>query len=223
MSTFTICQEISEGKDEKILSFLLSPDVTKLATKEQIYDFLRTVIDWKLVFSGLASWQDDYNSLDDRFLKASLMGYLIQISSSGRIKYINEKGCDFFIPELNIGLEMKGFKDTMFNSRGDRTKELKIKNTQGNKSGYDVDLEKTFNYLMILCPGYAGLSTFERTKERSYPKADGVYAVLDFNDIDIIKKSEKFVKSKINITDIKTKILIAAVEELKRVVENETI
>ncbi len=223
MNTFSICQDIVDGSNEKILSFLQSHNPRKLTSKQEVYDYVERVIDWKYVFSGLASWNDDFNSLDDRFLKASLLSELIEISSNGRIKYVNEIGCDFYIPELNIGLEMKNFKDTLFNSRGDKTKEIKVKNTQGNKSGYDVVLKKTFDYMMILSPGYAVLTTYEIVESRSYPKADGVYAVMNYNDIDIVKKSENFVKTRIPITDIKKKILIECVLELKRVVENETV
>lgn len=220
MSNFIICNDV-ENYSDSLLSILLEYDSTKPIVEEHVMEFLKEKIDWKLVFSAVASWQDDFNDLAGRFMKAELIAEVLQISTSNRMVYIDEKGCDLFIPELNTRIELKTFKDTLFNSREDKTKEIKVKNTQGNKVGYDLEMKKTFDYMLILSPGLAVVTKYKNVQEKCYGKGDGLYVVLDYNDLNIIKKSNSFTQTKIPITDIKKRILQEAIVQLKNVMSYE--
>jgi len=176
----------------------------------EITSYLKDNVQWNKVMSVMVSYKNKYNDFAGRFLKSTLVHYAIYRFSNHKIKYIDEIGCDFFVPEKNIRLEFKGGLK-MFQHNAKTTVEIKLKNF----NGYETPLEKTFDYL-VLCDGNTvGVVSFENILPYTSRKDDGIYGKIPYNVIEFFIETGKIKDTKINLIDIEKRIIEEALDKVE--------
>lgn len=85
--------------------------------KKQIADYLLDTIDWNAFYSLVDTVGKTMNEAKDRFEKSDLFEGALEAYSDGRIKYVNHKGVDHLLPELDSNLEMKYSTSGLFKVR----------------------------------------------------------------------------------------------------------
>lgn len=76
-------------------------------TKELVAKYLKDTIDWSAFYSLVDTVGKTMNEAKDRFEKSDLFEGALEAYSDGRIKYVNRKGIDHLLPEIDKDLEMK--------------------------------------------------------------------------------------------------------------------
>ena len=112
-----------------------------------ITPYLKENVQWNKVMSVIVSFRENYNDFAGRFLKSTLIHNAIERYSNHKLHYIDDIGCDFYVPEKKVRLEFKG-GIKLFQHRAKKTVEIRLKNFNGNVT----ELEKSFDYL-VLCDG----------------------------------------------------------------------
>ena len=163
-----------------------------------VTQYLIDNVDWNLVFSVMLSLKRKYNTGAETFVKSDIVSEAIEQASNGKLKYINDVGCDFYIEELDVRIEMKSTNSNIFPKIGKKfTSVVKLKNFRSLKN-IDIDsMVKTFDYLLILEPLKCGIVSYENLIPYFEIYTDGIGAKADVNDIQFIKEV-----SEVKTTDI---------------------
>jgi hypothetical protein len=171
------------------LSKVDSKNLETLLTLTDQFEFnitkkLRDNIDWDMVFSVIQSYKSTYNENMLRFVKSHLISKAIQKYSGGYMEYVNQTGYDF-ITKDNFKIELKtGLK--IFQKRKQQTSDIIISNTQGQSTDTKV-FEKTFDYLLMVEPGMAGVTSWEKMRPYIKPRGDCFKAQIPMTEIEIFK------------------------------------
>jgi hypothetical protein len=100
------------------------------------------------------------------------------------MNYVNQTGYDFVTSD-NIKIELKtGLK--IFQKRKQQTSDIIISNTQGESTDTKV-FEKTFDYLLMVEPGMAGVTSWEKMRPYIKPRGDCFKAQIPMSEIEIFK------------------------------------
>jgi hypothetical protein len=174
-----------------------------------VKQYLIDNVDWNLVFSVMISLRRKYNTGAETFVKSDIVSESIEQASNNKLKYINEVGCDFYIPELDVRIEMKSSNSNIFPRTHKRyTTSLKLKNFRSVKSVSIDSMEKTFDYLLMLEPLKCGIVSYEKIVPHLEIFSDGIGAKVDVYDIEFVKEV-----SKVTTTDI---LLFDRYEQMKK-------
>lgn len=169
----------------------VSNDVSNLFMDDfqyKITQYLKDNVDWDLVFSVCASLKRKYNTGAETFVKSDIVSEAIVQASNGKLQYINEIGCDFYIQELDVRIELKSGQD-IFPKCGKRyTVTLKVKNFRSLKNCEDVTMKKTFDYILMLEPMKCGIVSYENIHDDFEIFSDGIGVKVDVSKIDFIKE-----------------------------------
>ncbi len=168
-----------------------SDDVSNLFMDDfhyKITKYLKENVDWDLVFSVCASLKRKYNTGAETFVKSDIVSETIVQASNGKLQYINEIGCDFYIQELDVRIELKSGQD-IFPKCGKRyTGSLKVKNFRSLKNYEEAVMEKTFDYILMLEPMKCGIVSYENIQDNFEIFSDGIGVKVDVTKIDFIKE-----------------------------------
>ena len=176
----------------------------------EITPYLIGSVDWNKIFSTIISYREDYNDNSGRFLKSDIVSAAFERFSGGKFKYIDENGCDFYLPEKKCRIELKSGIHIFQTSRAFSTVEIKLKNYNGNATV----LEKTFDYLMIVEPQMVGVISYEKLQPYIYSKSDGLYCKIHLKDIELFKESYNVQHTNNNLTNIRKKIIESCLDEI---------
>ena len=185
----------------------------------EVTPYLINSVNWNKVMSLLISFREEYNDYGGRFVKSDLLGQGIEKFSEGKLKYINEDGCDFYLPEKNLRIEMKSGMKIFQTSKTNNTVELKIKNFNGNAT----EMEKTFDYLLLIDCDLIGVTSYENVLKYIKRKDDGFYCKIELLDVELFKNLGNVETSKNNLTDIRKKVNQICLEEIDRLYDYEPI
>lgn len=178
----------------------------------EITPYLIQSVDWNKIFSLILSFREEYNDNSGRFLKSELISTGFERFSDGKFVYIDENGCDFYLPEKDCRVELKSGIHIFQTSRALSTVEVKLKNFNGNATAF----EKTFDYLMLVEPHMVGVISYEKLQRYIYAKADGLYCKISFKDIELFKEACNVQYTNFNLTDIRKKIVESCLDEVER-------
>jgi hypothetical protein len=151
--------------------------------------FIKESIEWKSMFAMINAVGDTLNGRKDRFDKAEIIERGLAKYSSGKILHIDDIGADHYIPELDIRIEVKFVKNNLFTKVGKQPKShsnAKLTNTLGSSD--QRQLEKTFDYLLLLEVSGAALISYEDLLEYVESNGDGLHAKIPFESLDIIQQ-----------------------------------
>jgi len=156
---------------------------------DYVTQYLIDNVDWNLVFSVMLSLKRKYNTGAETFVKSDIVSETIEQASNGKLKYINDVGCDFYIGELDVRIEMKSTNSNIFPKTGKKfTSVVKLKNFRGLKNINIDSMSKTFDYLLLLEPLKCGIVSYENLIPYFEIYTDGIGAKADVNDIQFIKE-----------------------------------
>jgi len=154
-----------------------------------VTQYLIDNVNWNLVFSVMISLKRKYNTGAETFIKADIVGEAIEQASNNKLKYVNEVGCDFYIPELDVKVEMKSSNSNIFPETGKRfTTTMKLKNFRSLKVIDISKIKKTFDYLLMVEPLRCGIVSYEKIVPYFQLYSDGIGTVVDVDDIQFIKE-----------------------------------
>lgn len=178
----------------------------------EITPYIIQSVDWNKIFSLILSFREEYNDNSGRFLKSELLSRGFERFSDGKFVYIDENGCDFYLPEKECRIELKSGIHLFQTSRANNTVEVKLKNYNGNGTA----LEKTFDYLLLVEPKMVGIISFEKLKPYIYSKADGLYCKVSLTDVELFKEPYDVECTESNLTDIRKRIIDSCLDEIER-------
>jgi hypothetical protein len=199
-----LLSKMKTNKLAKELLNLYSKDVDTLYTLCDEFEFpitrnLRNRIDWNCVFSVMETLKTTYNENMMRFVKSHMISKAIQKASDGYLKYVNKTGYDF-VTENNEKIELKsGIK--IFQKRKQQTEVITIMNTNGQSTDTKV-FTKTFDYLLLIEPGMAAITTWEKMRPYIKPRGDSFKAQIPFTAIEIFKQSDTVMDFNESLPDI---------------------
>ena len=176
----------------------------------EITPYLIESVDWNKIFSTILSYREEYNDNSGRFIKSGLISAGFERYSGGKFKYIDENGCDFYLPEKKCRIELKSGIHIFQTSRAFSTVEIKLKNFNGNATV----LEKTFDYLMLVEPQMVGVISYEKLQPYIYSKCDGLYCKVHLKDIELFKESCYVQYTNHNLTDVRKKMYDFCLDEI---------
>jgi len=177
----------------------------------EITPYLIQSVDWNKIFSLILSFREEYNDNSGRFLKSEIISIGFERFSDGKFIYIDENGCDFYLPEKNCRIELKSGIHIFQTSRAFSTVEIKLKNFNGNATV----IEKTFDYLMLVEPQIIGVISYEKIQSYIYSKSDGLYCKISLKDIELFKEPYNVQHTNYNLTDIRKKIIESCLDEIE--------
>lgn len=197
-----------------------SQNVETVYTASGMYDYpvtpyLLANINWNKIFSLILSFREEYNDNSGRFLKSDLISLAFERYSNGKIQFVNEVGCDFYLPENDCRIELKSGIQLFQTSRARNTVEMKLKNFNGN----GTKLEKTFDYLLMVQPNLVGIISYEKLLPYVYSKADGFYIKVDLKDVELFKESTEVKHTQKNLTNIRRKYIEYCLDEIDALYE----
>ena len=101
----------------------------------------REIVDWKRWFHLVFQLGDQCNGRKDRFDKADIFEQAIEIYSDGKLRWVDGIGRDHHDVEMNLDIEFKFAKFSMFTSKGKPKKKIKmkIKNSLGKTQTTEID------------------------------------------------------------------------------------
>ena len=178
----------------------------------EITPYLIQSVDWDKIFSVILSFREVYNDNSGRFLKSEIISTGFARFSGGKFIYIDEIGCDFYLPEKNCRIELKSGIHIFQISRASTTVEIKLKNFNGNATV----LEKTFDYLLLVEPQIVGVISYEKLQPYIYSKSDGLYCKIPLKDIELFKEPYKVQYTNYNLTDIRKKMIEYCLNEIDK-------
>ena len=176
----------------------------------EITQYLKDNVHWNKVMSVIVSYKGEYNDYAGRFLKSTIVHQAIQRFSQNKLSYVDEIGCDFFVPEKNIRLEFKGGMK-MFQHRVKTTTEVKLKNFNGNKT----PLQNTFDYLVLCDDSTVGVVSFENVLPHISYKDDGIYCKIPYNVIEFFIETRSVKNTNINLIDVQDRIIKEALDKIE--------
>ena len=174
-----------------------------------VTQYLIDNVNWNLVFSIMSSLRRKYNRGAETFVKADIVSEAIEQASNGKLEYIDDIGCDFYIKEIDIRIEMKTTNSNIFPKVGKKfTSVMKLKNFRSLKIIDIASMDKTFDYLLMLEPLKCGIVSYENLTPYFEIYTDGIGAKADVNDIQFIKE----------VTEVKTTniLLFDRYEQMKK-------
>jgi hypothetical protein len=181
-----------------------------------VSQYLFNNVDWNLVFSVMLSLKRKYNTGAETFVKADIVAEAIEVASNYKIKYVDEIGCDFYIEDLKIRLEMKSTNLNIFPKLGKFfTPKLKLKNFRSLKNIRNASIEKTFDYLLLLEPLKCGIVSFENIVPYLEFFSDGIGASVHINDIEFIKEVHSVKHTHISLCDRYEQMKKQIVQDIK--------
>ena len=182
----------------------VSNDVSNLFMDDfqyKITQYLKDTVDWDLVFSVCVSLKKKYNTGAETFVKSDIISEAIVQASNGKLEYINEIGCDFYIKELDVKIELKSGQE-IFPKCGKRfTTSLKVKNFRSLKNCENATMKKTFDYILMLEPMKCGIVSYENIYADFEIFSDGIGVKVDVSKIDFIKEVSKVKDTNILLFD----------------------
>jgi len=159
---------------------------------------LNNMVNWDKVFTAIESFKDHYNDNMMRFVKSNLISMCIEEWSNGYLKYVNQTGYDFITSD-NLKIELKsGIK--VFHFKSGRTTDLVMKNMNGSVADLSK-VQKTFDYLLLVEPGYAAVTDWNTTQKYMEEKSDAIRARIPLEELDIFKRVDTVKSTEINLTD----------------------
>lgn len=171
---------------------------TLFGYKFDITHKLNEVVEWNKVFTAIESFKDHYNDNMMRFVKSNLISMCIEHWSNGYLKYVDGIGYDFITTD-GYKIELKsGVK--MFQWKSNNTSSLIMKNMNGSVADLSK-IQKTFDYVLIVEPGYAGITDWNSARKYMVEKSDAIKAKISLEDIDIFRKTERVKYTEIFLTD----------------------
>lgn len=145
--------------------------------------YLRRTINWNRVFGLLSSLQSDkFNEKTMRFVKSDIISTAMEKYSGGRLQYVDENGCDFIVKRKKTRIELK-CGECMFPKRIEFTRNIRVFNSLGANKEQVPD---TFDYLLVVEPGKAGLISHANLLQYTTVVSDGINARINMADMDII-------------------------------------
>ena len=179
-----------------------------------IKNFLLENVDWDLVFSVMVSLKRTFNSGSETFVKADIICKAIEESSNNKIVYINEIGCDFYIPELDIKMEMKSGQ-SIFSNKKKKTAAIKIKNLRGLKNLEDIKLKKTFDFMLLLEPDRSAIITFANVTKELKIYSDGIGTKANISDLEIVKEVYSIKNTNISLTNRYEEMIKSTINDVR--------
>jgi hypothetical protein len=178
---------------------------------------LRDDIDWKLVFSLIESYKSTHNGRMMRFVKSEITARGIEEFSNGQLKYVDEIGYDFVMPQSGIRIELKsGLK--MFQPRAWSTIDIKLSNTNG-QSSHDKEFIKTFDYLLMVEPGTVGVVSWEKVQPYVRSVGDGFCAKIPLRYVEIFKEGSDVVDLDIDLSDRAEEMIKQCIRDIKELIK----
>jgi hypothetical protein len=158
--------------------------------------YIKKAVDWNKVFSLLAALQKDkFNEKTMRFVKSDIVSAGIEQYSNGKFKYVDQTGCDFILPKKKLRVELK-CGECMFPKRIDYTRSIRVYNSHGT---HDGTLPHTFDYLLIVEPGKAGIISYDALLPFIVNVSDGKNARIHMDKIDIIAENKDFKRTSLSL------------------------
>lgn len=178
---------------------------------------LRNDIDWNRVFSLIESYKCTHNERMMRFLKSEIIARGMEDFSNGLLQYVDEIGYDFIMPHSGISIELKsGLK--MFQYRAHTTVDIKLSNTNG-QSSHDKEFIKTFDYLLIVEPGTAGVVSWEKVRPYVRSIGDGFCAKIPLRHVEIFKEGSDIVDLNIDLSDRAEEMIKQCIRDIKEMIK----
>ena len=151
---------------------------------EYIADYLCKSVEWSSFFVMLKTLGDDLNDRKDRFDKASIIEYSLEIFSDKKIRWVDEIGRDHFIDDLDIAMEMKFIKSAKYTySKKLPKKNVKVKLTNTIGSSYGRTLPNTFDCLLIASEYDVSIIKYEDLLQYVESAGDGLVATIPFDKL----------------------------------------
>lgn len=185
--------------------------------KFPIAEKLRDNINWDKVFTVIQSYQSSHNENMMRFVKSYLVSKAIERYSNGYLKYVNQIGWDFETPE-SIKIELKSQLKS-FNKRNETTADIVVKNMQGEIANL-TKIQKTFDYLLILEPGLAAVTSWETCFPYFRERSDTINVKLEFKHLDFFKKIDRVKDTKANLADRIDEAIEKALDDIDELYES---
>ena len=160
---------------------------------EDIAQYLCESVNWSSFFVMIKTLGDDLNERKDRFDKASIIEYSLEIFSNKKIRWVDEIGRDHFIDDLDIAMEMKFIKSAKYTySKKLPKKNVKVKltNTIGSSDGRT--LPNTFDCLLIASEYDVSVIKYEELLGYVESAGDGLIATIPFDrlcDVSLMDKT----------------------------------
>ena len=174
-----------------------------------ITPYLKENVQWNKVMSVIVSFRENYNDFAGRFLKSTLIHNAIERYSNHKLHYIDDIGCDFYVPEKKVRLEFKG-GIKLFQHRAKKTVEIRLKNFNGNVT----ELEKSFDYLLLCDGDTIGVVSYDNILQHTYNKTDGIYCKIPHNVIEFFIETGDVKVTDTNLTDFQNKIINSVLDEI---------
>ena len=163
-----------------------------------ISEKLRDNIDWNKVFSTIVSYQYTHNGNMMRFAKSNLVCLALERWSNGYLDYVDQIGYDFLTAD-GYKMEMKSAL-SMFHHKSETTADIIMKNMNGSIADLSK-VQKTFDFLLLLEPGYAAVTDWETAFPYFKENSDTIKVKLDFKHIEFIKRIQKIKNLNYDLAD----------------------
>lgn len=151
-------------------------------------------IDWNSFFTMIKDIGGQLNSRKLRFDKADLVESALEKASGGRLKWVDEEGCDHVDRETNDRYEVKTMHACLYTKKGvpkpnRTTKSLKLTNTLSQRE--DLKLNNTSDYLLIIDTNPDGFSAaivdYKLVVEKySTQVKDGFTCAIPYDDMQFL-------------------------------------
>jgi len=116
------------------------------------------------------------------------------------------------MPEQKLKIEMKsGLK--LFQPHARTTVDIKISNTNG-KSSDGEEHKKTFDYLLLIEPGLAGVISYDRLKPFIRSVGDGFSAKIDTSEIELLSRISNYKVTDVNLSNLFDKMIDSSIQEI---------
>ena len=188
----------------------------------EITKYLQANVQWDKVFSVMISYKDFFNKPTLRFVKSDLICKAIEKFSNQKLVYVDEVGYDFIMPEYgNTKLELKT-QMQIFGKKNDKTKQIRLDNTQGISSE-DKVYTKTFDFLLLMEPGLAGITNHEKIQNYIKYNADGRTVQMPHSIIEFFSESSEVKDMRVNLNNRYDEMIENSLNDIHKLFEHESI
>ena len=155
------------------------------------------IIDWNRWFNIVFQLGDQCNGRKDRFDKADILEQAIEICSDGKLTWVDGIGRDHHDNELNLDIEFKFSKNSMFSSKTKKpTKniKMKIKNSLGETK--TTKIQDPADYYMFAQEDAVGIISYSEMFPYLKIVGDGLATEIPHEKITFIVTPQKTERKK---------------------------
>jgi hypothetical protein len=154
-----------------------------LHTTITIAERYKSIIDWKRFFTVVKQLGDQCNGRKDRFDKADIFEQAIEVCSNGKLKWVDEIGRDHRDTELNLDIEFKFQKISLFTPKNKKKGEVKIKIKNSLGKTTSTDINNPAHYYMFAQENAVGIISYAEMKPYLKIVGDGLATEIPHDKI----------------------------------------